>query len=318
MLPHETLAAFALALGAFVGAVYLVRVHGASINREAFELVIRRLLAVKNGSRAIKLCRAAPYSPLCGAMQAALLACRDGNRPAREQTDYRHGALDDSPEAVLTWLNGVYDEGFASVARRFESARVFAIVAASLFVVVAAGASFVEGVSRAFAIAAVFGLFLLAHAGSVERRIHRDRVALFAGVSDHLYQLARAPESFADEPNAPPVPDGRERLVFTVTEPGEPMRTFECATEVVKIGRDPRSHLRLESKNVSRMHAVIERTRDGATIIDLGDAAGTVVNGKRVNKCTLENGDLVVIADVEMRASFPDRPWRGANVSTPG
>jgi pSer/pThr/pTyr-binding forkhead associated (FHA) protein len=82
-------------------------------------------------------------------------------------------------------------------------------------------------------------------------------------------------------------------LVHRIGEPSPRREVF--AQDVIKVGRLPSSHLRFEEdSDVSRMHAVIERTLDGAVhVIDLGAPAGTVINGRKINKRKLERGDRI-------------------------
>ena len=64
--------------------------------------------------------------------------------------------------------------------------------------------------------------------------------------------------------------------------------------DIVKIGRDARSHLRVDDDAASRMHAVVEATSlDQVTLIDLGNEPTTRVNGQRINKCALRAGDKI-------------------------
>src|SRR5215470_11150257 len=82
---------------------------------------------------------------------------------------------------------------------------------------------------------------------------------------------------------------------------------------VVKIGKDPRSHLRVDDELASRMHAVIEvASPSDITLIDLGNEPGTMVNGQRVNKCKIRPGDqvqigstLIVLEQAEAAAAAP-------------
>jgi len=80
---------------------------------------------------------------------------------------------------------------------------------------------------------------------------------------------------------------------FTISIPGKPdeRRTFDGA--VIKIGRLPNAHLRIDDESVSRLHAVIEVEGDAITIIDLGSSEGTFVNDERTNKTTLSPGDRI-------------------------
>src|SRR5215472_8575637 len=73
------------------------------------------------------------------------------------------------------------------------------------------------------------------------------------------------------------------------------------AHDIIKIGKDPRSHLRIDDERAARMHAVIEvGGPDQVTLIDLGNDPGTQVNGQRVNKCKLQPGDSVQIAGTRL------------------
>jgi EAL domain-containing protein (putative c-di-GMP-specific phosphodiesterase class I) len=65
------------------------------------------------------------------------------------------------------------------------------------------------------------------------------------------------------------------------------------------IGRNENVDLQINSSRVSREHALIVREGGRYRIEDLGSTNGTFVNGRRVEKATLEDGDLVLIADAE-------------------
>lgn len=69
---------------------------------------------------------------------------------------------------------------------------------------------------------------------------------------------------------------------------------------VIKVGRLPSSHLRIKSASVSRMHAVVEVSRRAVVIIDLGGDGGTHVNGRKVKKASLKNGDQIQIGEVKI------------------
>ena len=72
------------------------------------------------------------------------------------------------------------------------------------------------------------------------------------------------------------------------------------------IGRNSDCDFQIESPKVSREHAVITRERSGFRIEDLGSTNGTSVNGQRVEQADLNDGDIVVIADLEF--SFAAAP----------
>lgn len=98
-------------------------------------------------------------------------------------------------------------------------------------------------------------------------------------------------------------------MTFQIFHREELVRTETLTQDIIKVGKLPSSHLRIEDENVSRMHAVIEVTGpDEIYIIDLGSAAGTVVNGKKVSKCRLQNGDEIVFGGtrVKIRTDYED------------
>src|SRR5215212_10038920 len=85
-------------------------------------------------------------------------------------------------------------------------------------------------------------------------------------------------------------------LTFALYQGDQLVRRDTIAQDIVKVGKDPRSHLRVDDELASRMHAVIEvATPSDITLIDLGNEPGTLVNGQRVNKCKIRPGDQVQI-----------------------
>ncbi|HET7541631.1 MAG TPA: AgmX/PglI C-terminal domain-containing protein [Polyangiaceae bacterium] len=85
-------------------------------------------------------------------------------------------------------------------------------------------------------------------------------------------------------------------LTFALYQ-GDALQRRETVTQdIVKVGKDPKSHLRVDDEAASRMHAVIEVAGpEDITLIDLGNEPGTMVNGARVNKCKLHVGDQIQV-----------------------
>ena len=70
---------------------------------------------------------------------------------------------------------------------------------------------------------------------------------------------------------------------------------------LTRLGRHPQSDISLDDITVSRRHADIERLADGGyEIRDAGSLNGTYVNGQRVEKARLNNGDEVQIGKFRM------------------
>src|SRR5689334_23915500 len=97
--------------------------------------------------------------------------------------------------------------------------------------------------------------------------------------------------------------EGKQKvaLTFALYQNGALVRRETVTQDIVKVGKDAKSHLRVDDELASRMHAVIEvATPDDITLIDLGNEPGTMVNGARVNKCKIRPGDQVQIGSTKI------------------
>jgi hypothetical protein len=91
-------------------------------------------------------------------------------------------------------------------------------------------------------------------------------------------------------------------LTFAVYQGGVLLKRQTVTQDIVKIGRDARSHVQLECDLASKMHAVVEVTSpNDVTLIDLGNEPGTLVNGKRVEKQRLAVGDEIGIGTMQVK-----------------
>jgi len=69
------------------------------------------------------------------------------------------------------------------------------------------------------------------------------------------------------------------------------------AEETVKIGRHPANDIVIDEIYVSAFHAEIRRAPDGGHhLVDLDSFNGTFVNGQRISRAPLEDGDTLVFA----------------------
>src|SRR5512140_1550134 len=90
-------------------------------------------------------------------------------------------------------------------------------------------------------------------------------------------------------------------IVVRIFRGDELIRTEHFSREIVKIGRLASAHLVLDEDGIARIHAVIEVAPGGAlSIIDMGSAGGTVVNGKKVSRAPLEPGDVITIGPLRL------------------
>ena len=67
------------------------------------------------------------------------------------------------------------------------------------------------------------------------------------------------------------------------------------------IGRTPDNDLQIDAESISRHHAVVLYTNDATVIEDLNSTNGVFVNGSKVNRCTLAEGDTVTIGVTTFR-----------------
>jgi hypothetical protein len=121
--------------------------------------------------------------------------------------------------------------------------------------------------------------------------------------------------------------EGKQKvaLTFALYQNDALVRRETVTQDIVKVGKDAKSHLRVDDELASRMHAVIEvASPDDITLIDLGNEPGTMVNGARVNKCKINPGDQLQIGGTKIvleraepvavaAAAAPGRAAPGAN-----
>ena len=85
-------------------------------------------------------------------------------------------------------------------------------------------------------------------------------------------------------------------LTFALYHDGALVRRETLTQDIVKVGKDPKSHLRVDDEAASRMHAVLEvASASEITLIDLGNDPGTLLNGARVSKSLVKPGDQIQI-----------------------
>lgn len=99
--------------------------------------------------------------------------------------------------------------------------------------------------------------------------------------------------------------NAKVQFTFEIYSGDELVRTEELAQDIIKVGKLPSSHLRIDDEAVSRMHAYIEVTgANDVVIMDLGSATGTFVNGQKVNKGKLTSGDEVKLGNTRIKVTY--------------
>ena len=86
---------------------------------------------------------------------------------------------------------------------------------------------------------------------------------------------------------------------FIRTRNGEIKKdNLTLSEEKITIGRNPKSDIYVNNPHVSFNHSVIYKTKGNYEIEDLNSTNGTYVNGKKISKHILKNGDEVSISGV--------------------
>jgi pSer/pThr/pTyr-binding forkhead associated (FHA) protein len=67
---------------------------------------------------------------------------------------------------------------------------------------------------------------------------------------------------------------------------------------VTTLGRQLGSDIVIHEEFVSRSHAEIILENDKYILVDKNSTSGTFVNGKKINRCILNSGDLIGLANI--------------------
>jgi len=115
--------------------------------------------------------------------------------------------------------------------------------------------------------------------------------------------LADAQNGAAEPPAEPavsvePAPDGATRLLIHSEGGREIVHVLGRKTS---IGRTPDNDLQIDAKFVSRHHAVILVGPSNTIIEDLNSTNGVLVNGRRITRHTLREGDRIAIGRTQYR-----------------
>ena len=115
-----------------------------------------------------------------------------------------------------------------------------------------------------------------------------------------------------------------ERLGTPVGIGGPAAAPVECTAELARvdgqhntsftlarrtrIGRAPGCELRIESSSVSRHHALVLLGQRDAVIEDLNSTNGVIVNGRKITRQMLNDGDMVTIGEAQFRFNLQLAP----------
>jgi hypothetical protein len=99
-----------------------------------------------------------------------------------------------------------------------------------------------------------------------------------------------------------PEPEPEPVRSFTLTVGG---KAYELSVERAILGRSRECSVRVDDANVSRRHAEVRDEGDGWLLVDLGSTNGTLLNGKRVERERLEDGDTITLGSTQIVFNTP-------------
>jgi pSer/pThr/pTyr-binding forkhead associated (FHA) protein len=103
---------------------------------------------------------------------------------------------------------------------------------------------------------------------------------------------------------------------FKIYKGQELVATRDLDDSIIKVGRMPSAHLCLPDSTVARMQAVLEVVKGQITVIDLGSASGTLLNGQKVAKAAVNYGDELRMGN--MRIVVEDASTGGEDLEEVG
>jgi pSer/pThr/pTyr-binding forkhead associated (FHA) protein len=106
--------------------------------------------------------------------------------------------------------------------------------------------------------------------------------------------------------------------ILQSVNPDETALTFRVLPGTLKtMGRAPRADFVVDAALVSRVHCRFTSSDRGhLEIEDLGSTNGTFVNGRKVNKLALSDGDKLTIGRVEFVVNATTNPDSGSPKTT--
>ncbi len=95
-------------------------------------------------------------------------------------------------------------------------------------------------------------------------------------------------------------PEAGETVTIVVVRGANAGSRFAATDTVTTIGRHPDSTIFLDDVTVSRRHAEIHRTPAGYELVDAGSLNGTYVNGSRIDRLGLAEGDQLQVGKYKL------------------
>jgi hypothetical protein len=140
------------------------------------------------------------------------------------------------------------------------------------------------------------------------------------GIATRMVQQERRREEAAEEPEPVPELDAGATMIYKPTSPmttqaASPAelglqrelvtlnangRRHEISKRRTVLGRSKDSDIQIEDANVSRRHAELRQEGTAYWIVDLDSTNGVEINGRRVKRAKLDNGDTITIGSTDI------------------
>lgn len=79
---------------------------------------------------------------------------------------------------------------------------------------------------------------------------------------------------------------------------------FVIDKPLITVGRHPSNDICLPLPSISRFHSRIESHSGRFFLVDLKSSNGTYINGRRITECALNDGDIIILGNVELQFTF--------------
>lgn len=91
-------------------------------------------------------------------------------------------------------------------------------------------------------------------------------------------------------------------MPIIIVTAGDKEETYAVGNEPVTVGRSPASTIHIDDAASSRKHCMIKTSGEVTTIVDMGSANGTRVNGTKITReQVLRGGDVIQIGKTLLR-----------------
>ena len=114
------------------------------------------------------------------------------------------------------------------------------------------------------------------------------------------------PKPASEEAVAQPGQSRQRGPLLFLTRDGQTLRKIRFSGSRLLVGRAEHNDLAVDSKFVSRHHALLVRHGASTLLMDLNSANGTFVNSRRISNQVLTNDDVITLGDYGLKFVDPD------------